>query len=181
MLNYKILPDFIYNFAIMPQSTYDALSHIKQHSWVILPTADHMTSEGIEFFKSKGIIFSRNVTCWKCNTNTIGLTHIDGIASMGFNFVMKGKGSMEWMHSSVPPIMDDAKLSTGQTIRSPMFPNLDALTVTDTWDSKEGECALVRVHTPHRIVTTTEDRYSLSFRLHLDHCSETFDQLVDRF
>lgn len=102
MLNYKILPDFIYNFAVMPQSTYDALSHIKKHSWVILPTLDHITPEGIEYFKSKGIIFSSSVTCWKCNTDTIGPTHIDGPSLMGFNFVMKGTGRMEWMHSSIP-------------------------------------------------------------------------------
>lgn len=181
MLNYKILPDFVYNFAMMPQSTIDAMSHIKEHSWVILPTVDHMTSEGIEYFKSKGIIFSKNVTCWKCNTNTIGPTHIDGIALIGVNFVMKGKGNMEWIHSSVPPVMVANKIATGQTILAPTFHDLDALTVTDTWNSNEGECAIVRVHTPHRIVTTNEDRYCLSFRLHLDHCSETFDQIVERF
>jgi hypothetical protein len=140
-----------------------------------------MTPEGIEYFKSKDVIFTNNVTCWKCSSNTIGPTHIDAIAQMGFNFVVKGSGRMEWMHSSVPPIMGENKLTTGQTVYAPTFPNQDALTVLDTWNSTAGECAVVRTHTPHRVVATDEPRYCLSFRLHADHSSETFDQIVERF
>lgn len=180
MINYKLLPSFLNDFIHVPESTIERLKDAIGHDWVILPTKDHMSEEGFKYFSDLGIILGERVPIFKAVHHLNGPIHIDPIASLGINFVVGGSGKMEWLECNYEPTINEVQTLTGDYIKTIRFKGTDNK-IIDTWESKTGDIALVRTHTPHRIVTDAEDRYCMSFRIKLSAELSSFDEVLQRF
>ena len=163
MINYLNLSETLFKF-IKPIELED-IEFTTRHDWVYKRTTDVMTTEGIDWFKQRGIKFYPTSNLFKIAKNCEGPIHDDGI-DFAINFIIKGYGTMEWVND-----LDATRLITRfHNLDYIVYKDVKSFNVCDTW---KGKLALVRVKSPHRIVTTDVDRYCLSIR---SESPKTFDE-----
>jgi len=127
------------------------------HDWIWVNTVDWITEFGIEWFKNKNIPIKSRAFLFVATPNCPGITHIDLPERAAFNFIIQGNGSMQWLSNLSDPT--SVRVHNGSTY--PVYGNTKSCIIDDEWTGRIG---LVKVDTPHRVVTTDSYRYCLSLR-----------------
>jgi hypothetical protein len=178
MIFYKDLPDNAAS-TFLKEIDLKQCDHITTHNWILVDTDDCLTSEGKKWFKDRGIVPYNRSLLFKATANLEHPLHTDSdVLSAGFNFVLGGKGEMQWAGDIEADIVSSKKSVPGYDFYFTSYENVKKLTVINKW---HGSAGLVRIDRPHRIVTYSEPRYCLSIRP-IPFCGVfRFDDLVNLF
>jgi hypothetical protein len=149
------------------------------HDWIHLNTKDVLSDKGQMWFLEKGIHLSSICLFFIAYPNDQGPIHIDHkINDAGFNFVLSGSGSMQWLDvGNAEEYPTDLVLQSGASMKFTGFSDVRKLSILDSW---QGDRGMVRVGTPHRIVTFKSRRICLSLR-QASGASKSFDELITAF
>jgi hypothetical protein len=154
MINYFNLPSKFELF--IKKFDYVSLAHNKQkHDYVKLSTRLVLNEYGNIWFKKKGFKLQTIFLLFRIPKNFIGHIHYDNVtenhSKYGFNYVLDGQGIMQWVDDRV---YQDIDYVNNKTVKDCF--------ITDSWN---GNMALVRTNTLHRVVNIgNTDRYVASFR-----------------
>jgi hypothetical protein len=168
-MNYKDLPRELLQFT-KPIDYQTLLKGKTGHDWVIIPTAAFLTEEGIYWFTSRNIIIQKTLSVFKGVKNNQGPIHMD-TRRFALNFVISGHGKMEW----VGDIVGTETVSYANNANFVKWVDVNSFNIIDTWS---GDLGIVKIDTPHRIVTADEDRYCVSIRVTPGIGAQTFEQAV---
>lgn len=158
-MNHKDLPRELLQFT-KPIDYQTLLKDKSGHDWINIPTTSFLTKEGISWFISRNIFISRTLTLFKGIKNHHGPIHIDA-SPVAFNFVISGHGKMEWISDITgTEIIGFSKSNNGNNFVK--WVDVNDFNIIDTWC---GDLGIVKIDTPHRIVTADEDRYCVSIRV----------------
>jgi len=175
MLYYKNLPRELLQFVKFIDA-HNLLKGIYGHNWIIIPTTNFLTSEGIEWFTNKKIFLRNTVKVFKIEKNFKGPVHSDAYGPFdveyAFNFVISGQGEMQWVDN----IQGTQKISNTNNSLYTIYTDVKSLDIIDTWN---GDLGIVRVNVPHRVVTTNEERYCVSVRTIIGSYPKTFEDAVN--
>jgi hypothetical protein len=172
-MNYKDLPRHLLKF-FKPLDLKTLSKNIitTGHSWRNIHLNDVIDSEGLLWFRERNIFLRETVFLFKATKNIQGPFHIDnGHSEFAINLVISGHGKMQWADNIVGNRIDSI-LNNSKYVK---YENVTDFKLTDTW---EGDFGIVRILTPHRIVTSDEDRYCISIRSEPKMGINTFDESV---
>ena len=165
-MNYINLPRYVREFLIKHDNLSELIPVANGHTGLFYPTATFITTEGFDWFSNRGIQLRPNCLLFRARCHTEGLAHIDGTSLdlesqpgphlCAFNFVLEGRGEMQWVE--VGEYTTDGDFKNKKIVTQ--VPG-STTTVLDTWT---GDTAFVRIETFHRIVTTDVDRVCLTVR-----------------
>ena len=179
-MNYVNLPRYIRDFLIPHDNLSELVPVVDGHKGISCPLTKFVSAEGIGWFKQQGIRLKSSIILFRARCNTEGPAHIDspyidntsrpGLHLYAFNFVLEGRGEMQWVevaeHTLKPfvrPVVDLAGTVLDVYTGIPIVKQVSGskITVLDTWT---GDTGFVNIETFHRIVTTDVDRVCLSVR-----------------
>jgi hypothetical protein len=144
------------------------------HEWINVSVNDIFTDEGLKFFADRNIKLRSTTRVFRLNPNFTCEIHVDSdYYDAAFNFVVEGAGEMQWVtvENSVETSGSYTKSDSKQGSFT-LINDYTNLTVDDSWD---GNCALVKISVPHRVIGGPGVRYCVSVRPTEDHF---FDDLV---
>ena len=168
---YINLPEYVKNFTkVIPHK--DLLKHVNGHDWCQILTKEFLTDDGIDWFLTKGIKLKSTALLFKIPGNFEGPIHSENHAknNFAFNFVIEGKGQMQWIEN----IQATTKPSTANNTNYTVYTDINSFEIADVW---EGDIGLVRIDIPHRVVSYLE-RYCVSIRTVYDSAPKIFDDAV---
>jgi hypothetical protein len=190
---YKNLPDESSEW-ILPLNVDTIISSFNfkgSHDWIHLNTIDVLSISGWNWFFKRNIHLSRRCAFFLAHPNIEGPIHIDHeFNDVAFNFVLRGHGEMQWLNieadkyiaNPVPVILPSCSSSltvvpSSTTAHYTRFNNIKEISMLDSW---RGDRGMVRIGTPHRVVTTDCQRICLSLRQSTDRFKR-FDELSNVF
>ncbi len=168
-MNHKDLPRELLQFT-KPIDYQTLLKDKSGHDWIIIPTTDFLTKEGIYWFISRNIIIQKTLSLFKGVKNNQGPIHKD-TRRFAFNFVLSGHGKMEW----VSDIIGTETVSYANNANFVKWIDVNDFNIIDTWC---GDLGIVKIETPHRVVTTDVDRYCISIRVVPNLGVQSFEEAV---
>lgn len=169
MINHIELPNEVWSF-IKPVDYTRILSVDEGHDFTTVDLSDFMTNEGIIWFAKRELVLRPKAFLFKISPNYEGPIHTD-IVEYAINYVLGGHGVMQWISD-----LEATKYTVNHAgVTYERFNNIKKFSVSDTWS---GTSSIVRINTPHRIVTTETDRYCLSIRTVSGASPKTFDDAV---
>lgn len=169
-MNHKDLPRELLQFT-KPIDYQTLLKDKSGHDWIFIPTTDFLTEEGISWFTSRNIIIRKTVSLFKGVRNNQGPMHKD-TSRVAFNFVLSGHGKMEWVSDIIGTVTISYANNTKGFLK---WADVNDFTINDTWC---GDLGIVKIDTPHRLVTTDEDRYCVSIRVVPGMGIQSFEEAV---
>lgn len=183
-MNFKLLPSFLNNFVKIPDNLEKYLPTIREHTWLDNYTSTFFTEEGINWFANKGIELRPTCMIFTIDGNDVGLIHTDHPLLYSINFVLQGSGKMQWIDvGDQSPTMKTFDV-TRRIIDVPVFEDCTSNKIIDTWDDAKHNVALVKVNTPHQIISTTlKKRICLAIRPTTESMKliESFEDVAELF
>ena len=147
------------------------------HDWVHLNTKDVLSDKGCAWFLSRKIYLSTTCVFFLAYPNKSCPIHIDNkINDVAFNFVLKGHGEMQWLDIEADAY-NAISSPGGRTANYTRFDNVKEISILDSWQGDQG---MVRIGTPHRMVTSSSLRVCLSFR-QPQYSFKRFNELITAF
>jgi hypothetical protein len=159
---------------LKPNLNVEYLHDVQIHNWVELETNDYITDEALIWFTINGFDIKSKIYLFCANNNIIGPIHSD-LTNYAFNFVLSGYGTMQWINPYNKPYITEKVYSNRITKYLTYVPHKNDV-ILDTWNGTQG---MVQVFTPHRIITESKKRYTLSLRTHCKQI-KSWDQAVQK-
>ena len=149
------------------------------HTWIHLNTIDVLSIDGWSWFLKRKIYLSRICSFFLAQPNIEGPIHIDHKTNdVAFNFVLRGHGEMQWLDIKADEYISNTVTPGGPAVHQYIrFENIKEMSMIDSWRGSRG---MVRIGTPHRIVTADCPRVCLSFR-QTNNRFKRFDELSNVF
>jgi hypothetical protein len=148
------------------------------HDWIHLNTKDVLSVKGWTWFLNRKIYPSAICSLFLAYPNKLCPIHIDHkINDVAFNFVLRGYGEMQWLDVQADEYTADIVIPSGASAKYTRFDNVKEISILESW---QGDRGMVRIGTPHRIVTSDSPRVCLSFR-QAGGSFKRFDELITAF
>ncbi len=140
------------------------------HKITRVNTQDFLTNDTLKWFYSRKFFLKPTGFLFRMSENDAGPIHVDSEDEYAFNFILRGLGEMQWVSNIVS---ESTKVYNVSNAAYLAYEDVKSFDIIDSWT---GNVGLVKVNTPHRIVTGDSVRFCFSVRVYNNIHRKTFDE-----